>query len=191
MKLKNIILTTIVLGSFSINAQDRFATKVYLNKLIFKGIEGSIEYSNAKGKMAHEIVLGYSQPNSGDNYGKYKNLSIDYRMNHYLFNENPLNGFYISAPIVNYQTLTRDNSIFNEKIEMVGLGAIIGYQFFLTDVDNGNLLLNIGAGSTFTFPINENVTFKNNGNYYDNFDSTSYNILTRLIRFNIGVGYTF
>jgi hypothetical protein len=154
--------------------------KFNLPTYIINGAELGFELSNQKGSTAHEFSVFFLKAHSFDSGDNYNQLGFEYKLKNYLFNDRALNGFYIAAPTVNYSSYKREYKNFNEEIKSAGIGALLGYQFFLLPISNHNLTLDINLGGNIQFP------------YKTNLDKDSGLVLVpKYLRFNIAVGYAF
>ncbi|MCZ8196686.1 MAG: DUF3575 domain-containing protein [Flavobacterium sp.] len=173
------ILTLFYLTSYSQNK----VLKINALMIPLNGIEISAEFSNKKGNTGHEFVILTGKAPSFDSHQKYNQLGIEYRMRNYIFNQRKLNGFYIAAPVLNYIKFDRQVYNIDNKIEVVGIGGLGGYQFFLLENEKTNLTLDIAIGGNIILPINEINEFDN--------ENSGLVLLPKFLRFNLGIGYAF
>lgn len=144
------------------------------------GGELSFEFSNEKGKTAHEFTAIFLKAPSFDSGDNYNQLGFEYKLKNYLFNDRSLNGFYIAAPTVNYTSYKRNYQGIDEIAKSAGIGALLGYQFFLMPVSNTNLTLDLNFGSNLQIPFDTNLA-----------EDSGLVFLPKILRFNLAVGYAF
>lgn len=140
--MKKFIFLFVIVCSSSFYGQEH-AFKINPVGFTLKGFEASYETA-VENNNSFEIVFAYSQFDVNDNKDDFKSMGLEIKYKFFFKKDRTtFEGYYI-APVGTYATADRKST--SERVNLVGFGAITGYQWIFQNKKNKGFLLDLNLG---------------------------------------------